>query len=223
MNVVPDVTVCEGCDAVFRAPRLRPREIAHCPRCGTELARHPGQQRERLLPLTLASLILFAIANLFPIVEIELQGRTSQTTLAGAVMVLAGEGMSPVALLVLATTLIFPLAQLCILFYLQVAPRVWKAGQADGAAAAAPSQRPPGFAVLVRALQSLRPWGMVEVFLLGVLVAIVKLFGMATVVLGPALWAFVGLTVLLTTLLSFDPRSFWEMAFEREAAAGGAP
>jgi len=108
MNVVPDVTVCEGCDAVFRAPRLRPREIAHCPRCGTELARHPGQQRERLLPLTLASLILFAIANLFPIVEIELQGRTSQTTLAGAVVVLAGEGMSPVALLVLATTLIFP-------------------------------------------------------------------------------------------------------------------
>lgn len=224
MNVVPDVTVCEGCDAVFRAPRLRPREIAHCPRCGTELARHPGQQRERLLPLTLASLILFAIANLFPIVEIELQGRTSQTTLAGAVVVLAGEGMSPVALLVLATTLIFPLAQLCILFYLQVAPRVWKAGQADGDAAAAPSQRPPGFAVLVRALQSLRPWGMVEVFLLGVLVAIVKLFGMATVVLGPALWAFVGLTVLLTTLLSFDPRSFWGMAFEREAAAaGGTP
>ncbi|RDI20052.1 MULTISPECIES: paraquat-inducible protein A [Pseudacidovorax] len=223
MNVVPDVTVCEGCDAVFRAPRLRPREIAHCPRCGTELARHPGQQRERLLPLTLASLILFAIANLFPIVEIELQGRTSQTTLAGAVVVLAGEGMSPVALLVLATTLIFPLAQLCILFYLQVAPRVWKAGQADGDAAAGPSQRPPGFAVLVRALQSLRPWGMVEVFLLGVLVAIVKLFGMATVVLGPALWAFVGLTVLLTTLLSFDPRSFWGMAFEREAAAGGTP
>ncbi|KTT23096.1 paraquat-inducible protein A [Pseudacidovorax intermedius] len=221
MKLVRDVTVCEGCDAVFRTPRLRPREIAHCPRCGTELARHPGQQRERLLPLTLASLILFAIANLFPIVEIELQGRSSQTTLAGAVVVLAGEGMSPVALLVLATTLLFPLAQLCILFYLQAAPLVWGAGRTGGVAAA--PRRPPGFAVLVKALQSLRPWGMVEVFLLGVLVAIVKLFGMATVVVGPALWAFVGLTVLLTSLLSFDPRSFWEMAFEREglAEAGG--
>lgn len=215
MQIVPDVKVCEGCDAVFRAPRLRPREIAHCPRCGTELARHAGQQRDRLLPLTLASLILFAIANLFPIVEIELQGRSSQTTLAGAVVVLAGEGMSPVALLVLATTLLFPLAQLCILCYLQVAPMVWQGGRSGPVL----SQRPPAFAVLVRALQSLRPWGMVEVFLLGVLVAIVKLFGMATVVLGPALWAFVGLTVLLTTLLSFDPRSFWEMAFEREGVA----
>ncbi len=221
MKLVRDVTVCEGCDAVFRTPRLRSREIAHCPRCGTELARHPGQQRERLLPLTLASLILFAIANLFPIVEIELQGRSSQTTLAGAVVVLAGEGMSPVALLVLATTLLFPLAQLCILFYLQAAPLVWGTGRTGGAATA--PRRPPGFAVLVKALQSLRPWGMVEVFLLGVLVAIVKLFGMATVVVGPALWAFVGLTVLLTSLLSFDPRSFWEMAFEREgmAEAGG--
>ncbi len=221
MQVVPHVTVCEGCDAVFRAPKLRSREIAHCPRCGTELTRHAGQQRDRLLPLTLASLILFAIANLFPIVEIELQGRSSQTTLAGAVVVLAGEGMSPVALLVLATTLLFPLAQLCILLYLQVAPTVWQADRKADGDAATPPERPPGFAVLVKALQSLRPWGMVEVFLLGVLVAIVKLFGMATVVLGPALWAFVGLTVLLTTLLSFDPRSFWQMAFEREEGAKG--
>ena len=44
-------------------------------------------------------------------------------------------------------------------------------------------------------------------------VAIVKLSSMATVLPGPALWAFIGLTVLLTSVLSFDPRSFWEMAF----------
>jgi hypothetical protein len=51
-----------------------------------------------------AVLIMFAIANLFPIVEIELRGLRSQTTLAGAVLVLSTEGMSLVALLVLATT-----------------------------------------------------------------------------------------------------------------------
>ncbi|RYZ11985.1 MAG: paraquat-inducible protein A, partial [Comamonadaceae bacterium] len=121
-------------------------------------------------------------------------------TLAGAVMTLSGEGMSPVALLVLATTLLFPLMQLGILFYLLV-PLLQR-------------RRPAGFAFLVRALQSLRPWGMIEVFLLGVLVAVVKLSGMATVVAGPALWAFIGLTVLLTSVLSFNPRTFWEMSFE---------
>ena len=198
MNEVPAMVVCEGCDAVYRKAELHAREVARCPRCGTELARHPGAQQHRILPLAVASLVLFVIANLFPIVEIELQGRRSQTTLLGAVLVLNSEGMSLVAMLVTATTLLFPLLQLCILFYLLV-----------------PMARPKrrGFSLLVRMMQSLRPWGMIEVFLLGVMVAIVKLSSMATVLPGPALWAFVGLTVLLTSVLSFDPRAFWEMAF----------
>ena len=107
---------------------------------------------------------------------------------------------SVVALLVLATTLLFPLLQLCILFYLLVPMRY--------------ERRPAGFGVLVNALVALRPWGMIEVFLLGVLVAIIKLSSLAQVIAGPALWAFVGLTVLLTAVLSFNPRTFWEMAFE---------
>jgi len=78
--------------------------------------------------------------------------------------------------------------------------------------------RPAGFSILVRAMQSLRPWGMIEVFLLGVLVAIVKLSSMARVLPGPALWAFVALTVLLTAVLSFDPRGFWQVVFERRGA-----
>ena len=200
MKEVPDAIVCEGCDAVYRRTPLQPCEVSHCARCGTELDRHAGDQGARVLPLTVASLILFAIANLFPIVEIELRGLSSQTTLAGAVIVLSTEGMSVVALLVLATTILFPLLQLCILFYLLVPM--------------ARERRPAGFGVLVRILQSLRPWGMIEVFLLGVLVAIVKLSSLAQVVAGPALWAFMGLTVLLTAVLSFNPRTFWEMAFE---------
>lgn len=198
MNEVPAMVVCEGCDAVYRKAELHAREVARCSRCGTELARHPGAQQQRILPLTVASLVLFVIANLFPIVEIELQGRRSQTTLLGAVLALTSEGMSLVAMLVTATTLLFPLLQLCILFYL-LAPMTQ------------PGRR--GFSLLVRMMQSLRPWGMIEVFLLGVMVAIVKLSSMATVLPGPALWAFIGLTVLLTSVLSFDPRAFWEMAF----------
>lgn len=200
MTELPDTMVCEGCDAVYTKPQLQPRELVRCPRCDTELDRHSGDQRRRILPLTIASLVTFAIANLFPIVEIELKGLRSQTTLAGAVQVLYGEGMSLVALLVLATTILFPLLQLCILAWLLVP--------------LAGARRAPGFAWLVRLMQSLRPWGMIEVFLLGTLVAIVKLSSMATVVPGPALWAFVALTVLLTAVLSFDPRGFWEVAFD---------
>ena len=120
MKEIPDAIVCEGCDAIYHRVALRRREVSHCTRCGTELDRHSGDQSARILPLTVASLILFAIANLFPIVEIELQGLSNETTLAGAVVALSTGGMSPVALLVLATTILFPLIQLCILAYLLV-------------------------------------------------------------------------------------------------------
>ena len=200
MERVPDTIVCQGCDAIYARPTLQPRDVARCPRCHCELDRHNGAQRQRVLPLTVASLVMFAIANGFPIVEIEMQGLHSQTTLLGAVVALGTEGRSLVALLLLATTLLFPLLQLCILVYLLVP--------------LSHQRRPAGFKALVRAMQSLRPWGMIEVFLLGVLVAIVKLSSMATVLPGPALFAFMALTVLLTAVLSFNPRGFWEMAFE---------
>lgn len=195
MQEVPDLIACEGCDALYGRPLLKRREIARCARCGTELERHPGRKGERILPLTIASLVLFAIANLFPIVEIEVGGSTSQTTLLGAVLALSGGDRALVASIVLATTILFPLLQLTVLFYLLIPSR--EPGP------------PAGFDWLVRTIQSLRPWGMIEVFLLGVLVAIIKLSSMAIIVPGPALWAFVALTLLLTAVLSFDPRSLW--------------
>ena len=195
MTEVPDAIVCESCDAVCHRRPLREREVARCPRCGAELDRHPGAQRRRILPLALAGLVVFAVANLFPIVEVELQGLRSRTTLSGAVVAL-GTGDQPwVAVLVLATTMFIPALQLLVL--------AWLAVQGSQ------SLRPRGFDRLVRAMRSLRPWGMVEVFMLSVLVALVKLSGLAQVVPGPALWALAALTVLLTVVLSVDPRVFW--------------
>jgi paraquat-inducible protein A len=206
MNEVHHAIICESCDAVCERVPLAKREIASCPRCGIELERHPGFQRDRILPLTVASLIVFVIANLFPIVEIEVRGLRSETTLTGAVIALAGDGRSLLALLVLATTLLMPLLHLLILLWLLVPLQR--------------GQRVAGFAPLVRAMQALRPWGMIDIFLLGVLVAIIKLSSMATVLPGPALWAFMALTVLLTMVTAFDPRSLWQMVGEIDEVGG---
>jgi len=195
MHRRPDLIVCEECDAVHRRPVLRCAEIARCQRCGGEMERDTGSRQQRLLPLTVASLILFVIANSFPIVQIELQGLSSQTTLIGAVKVLGTEGMSLVALLVLATTILFPLLQLLVLLYLLLPT--------------AHGVNRPGIRTLLRVMQMVRPWGMVEVFLLGVLVAVVKLSNMATVIPGVALWAFGALTIVLTAVVSFNPRYLW--------------
>ncbi|KAF3998351.1 paraquat-inducible protein A [Glaciimonas immobilis] len=197
MRELPDLIACEGCDAVYQKRALQHREVAVCLRCGAELERDFTHTRARILPLSVAGLIMFIIANAFPIVQIELQGLHNQTTLFGAVLALYKEGMSLVAFLVLATTIFSPMMQLVILIYVLI-PRT-------------SAERPPGFGWLVRAMQTLRPWGMIEVFLLGVLVAIVKLSNMATVLPGTALWAFAALTILLTAIISFDPRYLWQI------------
>jgi paraquat-inducible protein A len=206
MHEIAHTIACEHCDAVFKKLSLSHGEIARCTRCGGELDRNAQRRRNHLLPLTIASLIIFVIANVFPIVEMELQGFHSQTTLMGAVLSLATEGISLVALLVMATTLLFPLMQMLILLYLLIPSKF--------AARLMPTKssgHKQGFNILIRLMQSLRPWGMIEVFLLAVLVALIKLSEMATIIPGIALWAFCMLTVMLTVVVSFNPRYLWQL------------
>ncbi len=198
MREAPNLIACDGCDALYRRPLLRSKEIIHCRRCGTELDREASKIKRQILPLTVASVIIFLISNCFPIIRIDVHGLSSSTTLFGSVLSLRSDGMDLVAILVLITTILFPLLHLLFLLYILLA--------------LTNRRSPAGFNWLVRTMQRLRPWGMVEVFLLGVLVALVKLSNMATVVPGVALWSFGALTVLLTAVTSFDPRLLWNMA-----------
>ena len=198
MREVSNLIACDGCDALYRRPLLRSKEIIHCRRCGAELDRDASKKKRQILPLTVASVIIFLISNCFPIIRIDVHGLSSSTTLFGSVLSLRSDGMDLVAILVLITTILFPLLHLLSLLYIMLALENRRS--------------PAGFNWLVRTMQRLRPWGMVEVFLLGVLVALVKLSSMATVVPGVALWSFAILTVLLTAVTSFDPRLLWNMA-----------
>lgn len=203
MQKVPDMIACEECDATHRKIVLGRNEVALCSCCGAELERDMSAYSKRVLPLAIASLFIYIIANTFPIVEVELQGISRQTTLIGSVFFLNAEGMPIVALLVFATTILFPLVQLLVLIYLLIA--VKRSGYH------------PAFNLLARLIQILQPWVMVEVFLLGTIVALVKLTSMANVLPGAALWAFGALTLLLAAVSSFNPRYIWKMALWNKA------
>lgn len=203
MQEVPDLLACEACDAVFRRSAPDRNEVARCSCCGAELERDMSAYSTRVLPLAIASLFMYVIANAFPIVEMELQGIASRTTLIGSVFFLNAEGMPFVASLVLATTILFPLIQLLALVYLLIS--VTRFGYH------------PAFNLLARLIQILQPWVMVEVFLLGAIVALVKLTSMATVLPGIALWAFGALTILLAAVSSFNPRYIWRIALMKKA------
>ena len=74
-------------------------------------------------------------------------------------------------------------------------------------------RRPPApcwVGVLLRYSRIIRPWRMVEVMMLGILVSLIKIAELATVVTGVAMWAVAALVVLLAAMSSsFDPDEVW--------------
>lgn len=195
-NMKETLAACHDCDALYRRVPLQPGEQARCIRCNAVLYRTSRIGPDAMLAIVLTALITFVIANVFPIVELSVQGITSSSTLIGSVRALWGDEREIVATLVLATTLMVPLLDMIIMVLLT--------------SLALMHRRPPYFAPLLRLVQTVRPWGMIEIFMLGVLVSLVKLSAMANVVPGVALWAFAILTLLLALMLSWDPAFLWD-------------
>ncbi|QHH97668.1 paraquat-inducible protein A [Acinetobacter dispersus] len=187
---------CEECDAIYRRVELASGERAYCTCCGAELYRR-SRSFSSLLALVITALIVFVIANSFPIVIVELQGNTSQTTLIGAAWTMFHIDRALVGVLILITTFIVPLVELLLLSYVLFFISVLKV-------------RPEFLTLALRALFLFRTWGMVEVFLIGVLVTLVKLVGMVTVIPGVALWAFTLLSVLLVYIASVKIKDIWD-------------
>lgn len=190
---------CPECDALYRRRPLSRGETALCARCGAKLYSLSRLTPDQMLGLVTGALLVYLIANSYPIVNLKVQGLTNSATLFGSIIALWREGKEPMAVLVFATTQLFPLLDLLATLALLSAAVRYKA-----------RRRPGWFAPLLRFVLHLRPWGMVEVFMLGVLVALVKLSHLAHVLPGVALWAFGALTVLLAAILTFDLRSLWD-------------
>ena len=187
---------CEYCDAIHQRVALTPGACANCRRCGSLLYRESTGAYQRLLPLLLSALILFMLSNAFAIVSIDLKGVHLRARLMDAVLALQADHMVPLAILVFATTILFPLLEMLLLLHLLVALRS--------------GRRPPRFAFVVRCVATTRVWGMTEVFMIGVLVTVVKLSAMAQVIPGIALWSFGALVLVLAAVMSFDPRDLWQ-------------
>jgi paraquat-inducible protein A len=200
MGMTHKLIACEECDALFNRISLNAGSAAHCTRCGAELFRSRAFHINTVLALTLGSLVVFVMANAFPIVTLEMKGIRHGSTLFGAIVTLYREGMPIVSGLVLITTILFPLVELVVLLYLLIP--------------LSQGQRPALFHLFTRLIQTIRPWGMIEVFMLGVVVSLVKLAHQASIVPGVALWAFGALTALLAFILMFDPRHLWDLGDE---------
>ena len=187
---------CHECDLIHRVKPLPKKGVANCIRCGSVLYRHKPNSIERTLALSLAGLVLFVLANSFPFLALKMGAQVHQTNLISGIMVLYTQGMQALAILVLLTTILAPLAQLLGMLYVLLPLRH--------------DRVPPKFAPIFRFLRSLETWSMMEVFMLGILVSVVKLAKMAQIVPGVAIFSFFGLIVVLTAAtVSLDPHEIW--------------
>lgn len=198
---------CPECDLLMDRPSLEPGQAAECPRCGFELVALRQRVVGRSLALTLAALLLFFPANLMPIMHLNLLGRLSQDTVWSGVQGLYDSGMRGVALLVFLCSMAVPLLKL--LCQLAVLLSI---GTGHG--------RRYGL-FLYRTYHHMREWGMLEVYLLGILVAMIKLGDLAELSMGPGLACFIGLLLVQVRLeVVMSPQQIWEALAEQPDARG---
>jgi len=190
--------VCEECDAVYPSRPLATDALLRCRRCGATLARGHGLSLDGQLALTLGALVVFLIGSLSPIVTLDLKGIHSVATLGEATLLTWESGAHLVALLSGATAFGFPLAVILLRLWVLV-PLVL-------------GRRVAALAAAMRMLRFVLRWSMVEVFMLGVLIAVVRSAGVTNVVLGPGIFAYTALTVLLTAIQATGLQGLWQQA-----------
>jgi len=194
---VSDLIACHECDLLTELPSLPAGGSAYCPRCGCLLQRDKPNSIEKNLALTFAGLILFIVAVSFPFLAMKAGGFEQQSNLLTAVWLWLEQKMVLLAMVVMLTCILFPLFGLLGMLYVLLPLHF--------------QHRLPGAREVFRLVRRLQPWGMMEVFMLGILVSLVKLGHLAEVVPGISLWAFAVLIFVLAAQSAFlDPHQVWE-------------
>lgn len=192
----PKLIACHDCDLLQSEIPLKKGCAASCSRCGAVLYRNATDSTNRTIACTVAALLVFVIANIFPIFAIEMQGGLTAINLIEALHSIWKQNMPLISILVFVTTVFIPLLEMTGLLYLLISLKYRVV--------------PRGHILIIKMIQIVGPWGMIEILMLGMLVSLVKLTGSFKVIIGLALWSFGLLTFLLAAAsASFSEWQVW--------------
>lgn len=193
-----DLIACPKCDALHRDPKLGSGTRALCTRCHAVLAISQDGAIARIVALAMTATILIVAAMMFPFLDLKASGFDNKASILDAVLAFSSGLMLPLSLGVAALIIGIPMLRACAILYTLVPLMRRRPPYAHAHAA-------------FRLAQSLRPWSMAEVFIVGVSVALVKVAGLATISIGPAFWAFSALVVVSVLQDSaMSSYSIWE-------------
>lgn len=192
------IVVCNTCGMVQQAEELKPGTVAECCRCGIVISEHKAGSLGRTAALSLAALVLYVPANVYPILRMNYHGAHSESTVWDGCVTLFQNDQRLVAVIVFLASILIPIVKLLGLFFLVATTKLnsarWQLERTR----------------IHRFIEVIGPWAMLDVFLLAVLVALVKLQQLATILPGPGLLAFTAMVVLtILASASFDPKLIW--------------
>lgn len=196
MSQSMEVMVCHECDLLVKIPYIKEGNSVYCPRCKGVLIKH---FRRRLLPsllISLSGLLLFFPANFLPIMTLSILGNNGENTMVKGVFRLAHDGYWWMAALVLFCSILVPLIKFLLVFFVSFRAyfRIW------------------GMDVIyaLRMHKKLEAWGMLDVYLIAILLSYIKLMDMGDIVIDIGLFCFISfllMDILVTT--RFEPREIW--------------
>ena len=188
---------CHGCDLLVDVSGLEHGQSATCPRCGHFLTRRREDGFERVVAYASAALVLLVLANSYSFQSFSASGLESVMTLRETPVALWQNDMPAVAVMVGAFIIAIPAAVLVLLLAVCVP--------------LSQGRYHPALVPMARWAFQCQIWAMVEVFIIGVIVSLVKIAAMATVALGISFWAYAAFTICFTLAVStLDRYQCWE-------------
>jgi paraquat-inducible protein A len=192
-----NTVACQTCGLVQQVDEVPDNSVAKCARCRFKLFHRLACSRERTLAFSVAALILYFPANLYPLITADYQGQHTQTTVFQGIKALFHHQQYFIGALVFCTSIFTPALKIIGLIFISLTlhwPR-WKKARAW----------------IYKVIRVIDPWNMLEVFLLAIGVSLVELGEVATVHPGRGVFSFAAVVVLtLLATLSFDPRLLWD-------------
>ena len=192
---------CASCHDCGLLSRVHPgvTHAACCPRCGAELHLRKPRSLERTWALAIAAALCYLPANLLPIMTVTSLGKSEADTIMSGVIFFLESGDWPLAVIIFTASIFVPVMKLGILFFLLISVQRCS------------SWRPVERTRLYRLTEAIGRWSMVDVFVITIMVALVRLGNLATIEASAGA-VFFGAVVVITIFAaeSFDPRIIWD-------------
>jgi len=193
---VTDLVACHECDMLFHRDDIPAGARADCTRCGAELYRHVNNSLDRSLALYLSALMFMVVANVYPFITMQTAGISATTLVSGGGLALYEFGMGQLGLVVFLTSILFPFICVVGMIYLLIPVRL--------------GVLPAFYAPVYRIVKACEPWSLLAVFMLGTLIAAIKLRALAHVIPGLGMFGFVMMLITYSAARAgFDPEVLW--------------